>query len=89
LYAGFRVMVVLLGLKAAETLRLELRTKLQLLPELESQPDHPTKVEPDAAVAVRVMAVPAGRTDEQVLPQLMPFPVTVPAPEPVLETVSV
>lgn len=49
-------------------------------------PDHPLKVEPDAAVAVRVTVVPVVTDAVQVEPQSMPegVDVTVPLPVPLL-----
>ena len=41
----------------------------------------------DAAVAARVTEVPLGTVTEQVVPQSMPPPVTVPEPEPAFPTV--
>jgi len=79
--------LVAAGLKVAWTLLAEVRVKVQFGPELESQPDHPAKVDPAAAVAVSETAVPDGSISLQVLPQLIPLPVTVPVPEPVLLTV--
>jgi hypothetical protein len=52
-------------------------------------PVQPVNVEPVAAVAVRVMAVPLAIGSEQSLPQAMPGPVTVPVPVPAFTTVSV
>ena len=52
-------------------------------------PLQPANVEPAAGAAVSVAAVPAVRTSEQSVPQLMPGPVTVPVPVPALLTVSV
>ncbi len=53
-------------------------------------PDQPAKIEPEAGVALRVMAVPLLRVAEQALPQLIPagLLVTVPLPVPVSATVS-
>ena len=45
-------------------------------------PDQPAKVEPEAAVAVRVMEVPLSKLALQVEPQLMPLGVLVTVPEP-------
>ncbi len=57
-------------------------------PVLQPVPLQPAKVEPEAAVAVRVTAVPLLKLTEQVLPQLMPAGelVTVPLPVPDLAT---
>ena len=68
---------------------LEVTLTVQLEPEEESQPDQLTKEQSDAAVAVRMTEVPLATVTEQVLPQSMPPPVTVPQPEPAFATVSV
>src|SRR2546422_3800271 len=54
-------------------------------------PLQPLKVEPAAGAAVSVTAVPLAKLAAQVAPQVMPagLLVTVPAPVPALETVSV
>src|SRR3989449_3637914 len=54
-------------------------------------PLQPLKVEPAAGAAVSVTAVPPAKLAAQVAPQVMPagLLVTVPAPVPALETVSV
>src|SRR5207247_8723951 len=54
-------------------------------------PLQPPKVEPAAGAAVSVTAVPLAKLAAQVAPQVMPagLLVTVPAPVPALETVSV
>jgi hypothetical protein len=59
-------------------------------PLVQPVPDQPAKVEPEAAVAVKVTAVPLLKEYEQVLPQLMPagLLVTVPEPVPALATVK-
>ena len=44
----------------AWTLRSEPSVKLQLVPEVESQPDQPANAEPFAAAAVSVTVVPSG-----------------------------
>jgi hypothetical protein len=75
-------------LKVAVTLRLEPRVRVHVAPELESHPDHPAKLEPPAATALRLTAAPAGSVEVQVLPQSIPFPLTLPEPVPALETVS-
>jgi hypothetical protein len=60
-------------------------------PLVQPVPDQPAKVEPEAAVAVKVTAVPLLKEYEQVLPQLMPagLLVTVPEPVPALANVNV
>jgi hypothetical protein len=73
----------------ALTVLLEVTPTLQLEPEVESQPDQLAKEESEAAVAVRVTGVPPGTVMEQLEPQSMPPPVTVPEPEPAFATVSV
>ena len=45
-------------------------------------PLQPMKVEPDSAVAVKVILLPAGKLAEQVVPQLMPAGVLIIVPEP-------
>jgi len=75
------------GLNVALTVRSPPRVRVQVFPDIESQPDQLAKVEPDTGAAVSVTAVPAARVAEQVPPQLIPFPVTVPEPEPALLTV--
>ena len=61
------------------------------LPVAVQLPDQPANVEPEAAVAVNVTAVPLLRLVVQVLPQLIPagLLVTVPVPFPARVTVSV
>lgn len=51
-------------------------------------PDHPTKLDPDAADAVSVIDVPVFTVSLQSLPQFIPVPVTVPVPVPDLLTVK-
>lgn len=53
-------------------------------------PPHPTKLDPEAAAAVRIIAVPLSKPAVQVLPQLMPdgVLVTVPLPLPAVITVN-
>jgi hypothetical protein len=62
---------------------------LQVVPVAESQPVHPAKVEPPAAVAVSVTAVPESKEAAHVAPQLIPPPATVPDPVPAFTTVNV
>ena len=52
-------------------------------------PDHPVKVDPDEAVAVKEIAVPLFTDAEQVEPQLTEPPDTVPVPVPAFDTVRV
>jgi hypothetical protein len=52
-------------------------------------PDQPENDEPDVGVAVRVILVPVVTVDEQVEPQEIPVPDTVPDPAPVLAVVRV
>ena len=73
----------------AWTLLAEVRVSVQVVPEVESQPDQLEKTEPLAAVAVRDTAVPETRETLHVAPQLIPFPATVPEPAPALLTLSV
>ena len=60
------------------------------VPAVVQLPDQPANVEPDAGIAVKVMAVPLFSVVEQVLPQLIPVGllVTVPVPVPARLTVS-
>jgi len=67
------------------TVRLEARVRVQVVPEVESQPDQLVKAEPEAAVAVRLTAVPEESVTEQVAPQSIAYPAT--EPEPTLLTV--
>ena len=55
----------------------------------ESQPLHPVSVEPGSDTAVRFTDAPLLKVSEQSAPQLIPVPVTVPSPDPALETVRV
>ena len=61
------------------------------VPVPEQSPDHPVKPEPVAGVAVRVTLVPLANACEQVEPQLSPagLEVTLPEPDPDLETLKV
>ena len=52
----------------------------------EQAPDQPAKEEPAEAAAVKVIWVPVATETEQVEPQEMPPPLTVPAPVPDLLT---
>src|SRR6266516_3012940 len=98
--AGFEEMVpeplpalvavkVLFDSNLAVAVRSPLMIRLHV-PVPEQLPDQPVKLEPAAAVAVRVTGTAANGA-EQVEPQLIPagLEVTVPAPEPALVTVSV
>ena len=60
-------------------------------PAPEQSPDHPVNAEPVAGVAVRVTLVPLTNACEHVEPQLSPagLEVTVPEPDPDLETLIV
>ena len=82
------VRVVTSVLKFAVTLRALSMLTLQLLLEPVQAPLQPLKVLPVVAWAVNVTAVPAAKSAEQVLPQLMPDGelVTVPMPVPWLVT---
>jgi len=62
---------------------------LHVVPTAESQPDQPDIIEPLSGEAVSVTTVPSEMLWEQVDPQLMPLPVTVPVPAPALLTVRV
>ena len=64
-------------------------TVTEQLPVPAHAPLQPVNVEPVAAVAVRVTAVPPATECEQSVPQLIPGPATVPVPEPALLTVRV
>src|SRR5437773_2486977 len=68
-----------------------LRLTLQAPGPEQPQPLQPLKVEPAAGAAVSVTAVPLAKLAAQVAPQVMPagLLVTLPAPVPALETVSV
>jgi len=57
---------------------------VQLFPSAPSHPDQLVNDELALEVAVRVTAVPPARLKEQVLPQSIPPPVTVPLPAPEL-----
>jgi len=65
--------------------------KVQVVLVPEQAPDQRAKVEPEAAVAVKVTEVPELYVSEQSVPQLMPAGelVTVPEPAPALVTVKV
>src|ERR1041385_3433691 len=78
-------------LKVAVTARSAPIVTLQMLPETESQPVQPAKVEFTSAVAVSVTGVPLVEGAGQVAQQLVPAGelVTVPVPVPVRFTVRV
>jgi hypothetical protein len=73
-------------LKVAVTFCAEFIVTEQLLVVPEQAPPQDTKVEPLVAVAVKVMEVPAFDVDEQVEPQEIEPPETVPEPVPDLLT---
>ena len=68
--------------KLATTVRSALRSSMQLAPLVESQPVQPANAEPEDAVAASVTEVPAGCCAVQIAPQVMPPPLTTPAPRP-------
>ena len=74
--------------KVAVTDRAAAIVTLQVVPVAESQPVQPAKAEPASAAAVSVTAAPVLKEALQVVPQLIPPPVTVPAPLPPFTTVS-
>ena len=59
-------------MKLAVTLRAAVMLTEQVLAVPVQDPDHPPKVEPDAAVAVKVTLVPDAKEALQVAPQAMP-----------------
>jgi hypothetical protein len=75
----------------AVTERAALIVAVQVPAPAQPAPDQPAKLEPGAAVAVRVTVVPWTKLAVQTAPQLMPAgdESTVPEPAPVLVTVSV
>jgi hypothetical protein len=77
-------------LKVAVTVAAALRETVQVALVPLQLPDHPANLEPDLAVAVSLMDVPAVNFAAHVPPQLTPegLLVTVPAPVPALFTVS-
>jgi hypothetical protein len=77
--------------KAAVTVVAAFIVTVQVPLPVQPPPLHPVKVEPGAAAAVRVTAVPSANEAEQVAPHEMPagLLVTVPLPAPALKTVSV
>jgi hypothetical protein len=68
--------------KVAVTFLLPLMVTVQPFPAVLSHPSQPVKDELVLGVAVRVTTVPPARLKEQVLPQSIPPPVTVPLPVP-------
>jgi len=73
--------------KVAVTETAELMVKTQVPVPEQPPPDQPAKVEPDEGEAVKVMDVPAEIPDcEQVEPQEILPPETVPVPVPDFET---
>jgi len=76
------------AVKVAVTLVAELTVTLQVAPVPEQAPPQPENVDPELGEAVRATTVPVLTVAEQVEPQLIVPPVTMPDPEPVLETVS-
>jgi hypothetical protein len=77
--------------KVAVTVVAALRVTVQAAVPEQPPPLQPLKVEPVAGVAVSVTAVPLAKPAEHVVPQVIPagLLVTVPAPAPAGETVSV
>ena len=66
-------------------------TRQVVLMPLQTPPDQPVNVDPDAAVAVSVVIAPLAKLSAQAVPQLIDpeLAVTVPAPVPPLATDSV
>src|SRR5438034_5478563 len=85
------VSVKICRVKVAVTVVAALRVTVQAPGPEQPPPLQPLKVEPAAGAAVSVTAVPLVKLAVQVAPQVMPagLLVTVPAPVPALETVSV
>src|SRR5213594_2466079 len=80
-----------MSVNVAVTVVAALRVTVQAPGPEQPPPLQPLKVEPAAGAAVSVTAVPLAKLAAQVAPQVMPagLLVTVPAPAPALETVSV
>src|SRR5439155_443613 len=80
-----------MSVNVAVTVVAALRVTVQVPGPEQPPPLQPLKVEPPAGAAVSVTAVPLAKLAAQVAPQVMPagLLVTVPAPVPALETVSV
>src|SRR5881398_1080884 len=85
------VSVKICRVKVAVTVVAALRVTVQAPGPEQPPPLQPLKVEPAAGAAVSVTAVPLAKLAAQVAPQVMPagLLVTLPAPVPALETVSV
>jgi hypothetical protein len=71
----------------AVTVRFESSVSVHVVPDAESHLDHPAKLDPESATAVRLTAVPVESVEVHVLPQSIPLPLTVPEPVPALTTV--
>src|SRR5947199_9012334 len=80
-----------MSVNVAVTVVAALRVTVQAPGPEQPPPLQPLKVEPAAGAAVSVTAVPLAKLAAQVAPQVMPagLLVTLPAPVPALETVSV
>src|SRR5205809_2517740 len=80
-----------MSVSVAVTVVAALRVTVQAPGPEEQPPLRPLKVEPAAGAAVSVTAVPLAKLAAQVAPQVMPagLLVTLPAPVPAVETVSV
>jgi hypothetical protein len=75
--------------KVAETVRSAFITRLHAVPVEASQPAHPEIDPPFSGAALSSTLVPSASATEQVAPQSMPEPVTLPVPVPALVMVSV
>src|SRR5438309_7303291 len=75
----------------AVTVRVALIVTVQVVPETESHPVHPVKIESGPGVAVSVTGESLVNDAEQALPHVIPagFDVTLPSPSPCLITASV
>ena len=84
------VSVVCANLKLAVTVCAALNVTVQVLVVPAHAPDQPSKLEPAAGVAVRVISVPGAKLAVQVVPQSIPAGLLViaPVPAPVVFTVS-
>ena len=76
-------------MKVAITDRFALTVTVQLVPLTESQPLKPEKIELEFGSAVTVSLVPLGTDTTQVVPQLIPSPLTTPVPSPLFAMLSV